>query len=280
MRLRPTEGSEFQHLADRLLPAVMEAGRIQLHYRRAGVAVLTKADATPVTLADQESEAVLLEGLSRFDPGVPVVAEEASAAGAMPDVGRRFYLVDPLDGTKEFIAGRGEFTINVALVESGRPVFGLIYAPVLEELTLTLGRAQAVHCRLPPDSTAQRIGDLCPLPIHVRTPDLDRLAATVSFSHMNAETDAFLARFRIAERHAAGSSLKFCLIAEGKADIYPRLGPTSEWDIAAGHAILNAAGGTVTRLDGGSLRYGKVADRFRNPHYVAWGAPKFVPPAA
>ncbi len=258
-------------LAAALLPVALAAGRIQMRYFQAGAPVLTKADTTPVTAADQESEALILASLAKLAPDVPVIAEEAMAAGNMPDIGDVFFLVDPLDGTREFIAGRGEFTVNIALVRDTMPVFGLVYAPVTHDLFVTTGRSTAVRATVSPDETGATLARLSAKPIQVRRADPERVVVMASRSHMTPETEAFLAGFKVAERRAAGSSLKFCLIAAGDADLYPRAGPTNEWDTAAGQAVLVAAGGKVTTFDSEILRYGKVADRFRNPNYVAWG---------
>jgi 3'(2'), 5'-bisphosphate nucleotidase len=177
------------------------------------------------------------------------------------------------------VAGRGEFTINVAMIEGGRPVLGIVYAPALGKLYAALGAGCAVTADVAVDSPARRIAELSPRPIAAREPRPDALVAVVSRSHGTEATNAYLARFRLAGSRSAGSSLKFCLIAEGGADVYPRHGTTSEWDTAAGHAVLEAAGGSVLTLDGAPLRYGKAAAGFLNPHFVAWGR-RVVEPGA
>jgi 3'(2'), 5'-bisphosphate nucleotidase len=257
--------------ADALLPVVLAAARLQMRYFKQGVTIETKADQTPVTAADQESERVILAGLARIAPNIPVVAEEAMAAGIRPAAAPVFLLVDPLDGTREFISGRGEFTINIALIAAGQPVFGVVYAPVTEDLFATTGATHAVRATITPESTAMTLKAAGARPITSRTADPANVTALVSRSHMTAETEAFLARYKITERRSAGSSLKFCLIAAGEADMYPRAGRTSEWDTAAGHAVLTAAGGAVTLFDGRPLLYGKAEDNYLNPDYVAWG---------
>jgi 3'(2'), 5'-bisphosphate nucleotidase len=262
-----------QALADALLPAVFAAARIQMRYFRSGAKVETKSDATPVTVADQESEAVLLQALARIAPHTPVVAEEAMASGRMPDVGggaMDFFLVDPLDGTREFIADRPEFTINIALIRNRRPTFGLIYAPAQGLLFATLGERHAVEAHVQPDRDASRMSDITTREIRSRAAPAEGMIAVASRSHGSPGTDAFLGQYKIQRRTAAGSSLKFCVVAKGEADIYPRVGRTCEWDTAAGQAILQSAGGSVTRLDGEPMLYGNSADRFRNPDYVAW----------
>jgi 3'(2'), 5'-bisphosphate nucleotidase len=245
------------------------AGRLQCAYRERGTAVITKADASPVTAADRDTEALLLEALARLAPNVPIVAEEAIAAGHRPAVGTVAFLVDPLDGTREFIAGRPEFTVNVACVVEGVPTFGLVYAPACHDLYVTIGPSP-MRVPLAPDADPNSV---TLSPIHVRTPDPDALTALVSASHPSPGTDDILARYAIAERRAAGSSLKFCRIAAGEGDIYPRVGPTSAWDTAAGQAILEAAGGSVTTLDGAPLRYTELRTSTCNPDFIAWGVP-------
>ncbi len=220
--------------------------------------VRSKADASPVTDADERAERLILEQLAEIAPQTPVIAEESVAAGRVPAIGDRpFLLVDPLDGTKEFVSRNGEFTVNIALVENGLPVIGVVHLPVL---------AETYWCDA--DGVAWRLRDGERARIRARAP-ADGLIAVASRSHSNPETDAYLARFHIEERISAGSSLKFCRIAEGVADIYPRIGRTMEWDIAAGHAVLAAAGGRVMTLDDAPLRYGKPG--FANPPFVAWG---------
>jgi 3'(2'), 5'-bisphosphate nucleotidase len=263
---------EHEHLVRALLPSVLEAGAIEMRYYRSGVAVERKADASPVTAADREAEAVLLAALAHIAPGVPVIAEEAAGRGAVPQVADAFFLVDPLDGTREFINQRDEFTVNVALVRNGKPVFGIVFAPALGDLCATLGPGRAGHAHIMASSSAAAAVNFTD--IHTRRPDLDALVAVASLSHGAADADRFLAPYRVSQRRNAGSSLKFCLLARGEADIYPRVGPTMEWDTAAGHAVLAAAGGSVTELDGAPFVYGKADKGFRNPGFVAWGTPE------
>jgi 3'(2'), 5'-bisphosphate nucleotidase len=265
------KAADCRRLVEGLLPTVLAAGRVEMRHFAAGVAVETKADTTPVTAADHEAEEVLLKGLQQVAPGVPVVAEEEMAAGRMPKVTDAFFLVDPLDGTRAFIKRSPEFTINIGLVEGDRPVFGIIYAPALGRLFATLGPDEAVETDIAPDAKDARL-DACRLTrLSTRAPDPKALVAFASRSHATESTEAFLARLPIAETRKASSSLKFCLIARGEADLYARLGQTSEWDTAAGHAILAAAGGSVTTVDGAPLRYAKREAGFANPHFVAWG---------
>lgn len=237
------------------------AGEVILAIYRSDFAARTKADASPVTEADERAEAVIVAALRALTPGIPVVAEEEVARGGCPAVGAEFWLVDPLDGTKEFISRNGEFTVNIALVRDGAPVLGVVLAPALGRL---FSGAVGVGAELE-DAAGRRH-------IAVREPPPAGLTVVGSRSHGDAAAlDAFLAGRQIAALSAAGSSLKFCLLAAGEADLYPRLGRTMEWDIAAGHAVLAAAGGSVRTLDGAPMRYGKAG--FENPHFVASGRP-------
>ena len=228
-----------------------------------------KRDGSPVTAADERAEATIRERLAAWAAPIPIVAEEATAAGAPMIVAERFVLVDPLDGTREFIARNGEFTINVALIERGQPIAGAVYAPALDRLWFAGARAFAcaapVGADLPP-AQAWRA-----LKVRAAPPALTALA---SRSHCDAATETFLAGLPIADRRSAGSSLKFCVIAEGEGDVYPRFGPTMEWDTAAGDAVLRAAGGATLSVDGGPLLYGKIAAGLRNGGFVAWGDPR------
>lgn len=261
-------------LAARLIVPVVEAGAVEMRHYEAGVVVEAKSDESPVTIADRDAEEILLAALKAIAPDIPVIAEEAVSEGHVPKIGPAFFLVDPLDGTKEFINKRGEFTVNVALIENGAPTLGLVYAPALGELYVTLAPNEVGLARLPVGATISGVADCRFERIRTRSPDRNALVAVASRSHMTGETEAFLARYAVAERRDSGSSLKFCAIARGSADIYPRLAPTMEWDIAAGHAVLAAAGGCVTSADGSPLRYGKVESGFRNGHFVAWGTPE------
>jgi 3'(2'), 5'-bisphosphate nucleotidase len=246
-------------LLPRLVALIREAGRVALAVRGAGFDIETKPDESPVTAADREAERVILAGLRALDPLLPIVAEEAAAAGDVPDVSASFWLVDPIDGTKEFVHGNGEFTVNIALVDCGRPRLGLVYAPALERLFVG-GEGVGAWVE---DGRGRRVLATRPVPA---------AGLTVVGSRWHgddAAVDAFLRGRRVAERATVGSSLKLCLIAEGAADVYPRFGRTMEWDIAAGDAVLRAAGGTVLTLDGQPLRYGKAG--FDNPDFVAWG---------
>ena len=244
---------------DPVIAIVRDAGALIMQVYATDFAVRGKSDASPVTEADEKAEALIVAALQRLAPQVPIVAEEAVAGGAAVEAGEWFWLVDPLDGTKEFISRNGEFTVNVALVHHGVPVLGVVFAPALDRLFAGIagqgafveqgGVRRSIECRSVP---------------------VAGLTVVASRSHGDATAlDAFLAGRSVAALTNAGSSLKLCLIAAGEADLYPRLGRTMEWDIAAGHAVLLAAGGAVHDLQGRALCYGKPG--FDNPHFVASG---------
>lgn len=272
--------SRATRLAPDLLAAVAalarEAGEVVMAVYAHGPAhARTKPDASPVTEADERAEALIVPALQALLPGVPVVAEEAVAAGLAPDLGAappaRFWLVDPLDGTREFLARNGEFTVNIALVEAGCPVLGVVLAPAVSPGGVLYAGA-AGH------GAWRAEGPGAWEPIAARTPPTQGLTLVSSRSHgddaaLQALLPNLLGGQRIAAHRTAGSSLKLCLLACGEADLYPRLGRTMEWDIAAGHAVLAAAGGEVLTLAGNPLHYGKPG--FENPHFVARGAGSF-----
>jgi len=237
------------------------------HYK-AGVDVAVKQDKTPVTRADTDAEAIILEALSKIVPEIPVISEEAASQGVIPQISDRFFLVDPLDGTKEFIHHNDEFTVNIALIENSTPVMGIIYAPALARMFFAPAPDKAFELDLPCNA-APHLGRAKRL--NVRTPPARGLTAAISRSHIDEQIDRVLEQFNIAERRPAGSSLKFCLIAAAEVDIYPRTGPTMEWDTAAGQAILQAAGGCVTVQNGDALTYGKGHSKYKNPPFTAWG---------
>ncbi|WP_137387598.1 3'(2'),5'-bisphosphate nucleotidase CysQ [Rhodoligotrophos defluvii] len=255
-----------------LVPLALEAGRAIMAIYQAGLEVSVKADQSPVTEADETAERIILAGLAETLPGLPVIAEEAMAAGHCPDTGDRFILVDPLDGTKEFISGNGEFTVNIALIEHGRPRAGVVYAPATQWLCYGESGAGAWQAAIAANEPLDR-ADL--RPIHTRGRPPQGLTVVASRSHRDAETDAFLAQQPVSRLVSAGSSLKFCLVASGDADLYPRFGRTMEWDVAAGHAVLEAAGGSVVTVDGAPLTYGKRERGFANPGFIARGWPAF-----
>ena len=263
----------YNHLAARLVETAQKAGRAALSFYSGTIDVSFKADNSPVTAADQAAEELILTDLKKIAPEVPVIAEESVSAGNIPDTGDRFFLVDPLDGTKEFINRNGEFTVNIALIEHQVPIFGIVYAPAISDVFLTLAQDRAVNGKLEADGPDITLSDLRLTPIATRRPDNDGLIVVASRSHLNDETRTFLEKFTVTSMTSAGSSLKFCLLAKGAADLYPRLAPTNEWDTAAGDAVLRAAGGVVVTEDGHPLTYGKVDRRYGNPGFVAWGHP-------
>ena len=251
-------------LVEDLIDIARAAGQAALvHYGR-GAAARAKLDGSPVTDADEASEAVILAGLARLTPDLPVVSEERIAAGHRPFPAatppRRFWLVDPLDGTKEFVARNGEFCVNIGLVEDRHPVFGLLHAPVGDTIWACDGQGGAfrMHGRGPRETIAAR-----PAP-------QAGVVVVSSRSHGSGQAlDAYLEEFRVAERRILGSALKFAIVAAGDADLYPRFGPTSEWDSCAGQAILEQSGGSVLTLSGARLSYGKPG--FANPDFIARG---------
>lgn len=271
--------SDFQNpqseLLEAMVRAALEAGHAAHRVCLGSFEVQRKADQSPVTAADHAAEAIILERLRLFAPGIPIIAEEEAAAGRVPAIGNEFFLVDPLDGTKEFIQRNGDFTVNIALIRGGAPVLGVVYAPVTTALYIgdvVAGQAQRTHCV--PGASESVARDT----IRVRRPPARGVTVVVSRSHATPETETYLANYQVAERVSVGSSLKFCLVASGEADLYPRLGPTMEWDTAAGQAVLVAAGGSVLAPGGAPLVYGKTL--FRNSFFVAGGLLHTVPLAA
>jgi 3'(2'), 5'-bisphosphate nucleotidase len=223
-----------------------------------------KSDGSPVTAADLASDEIIRRALAGDLPGVPVITEE-SCTNAPVKGAERFILVDPLDGTREFIKGSDEFTVNIALIQRGTPVAGAVYAPALRRLYL--GGAAAHRLDVTSADAEPKFDGM--KPICVRRPPTEGWHVVVSRSHLDPDTRRWIDRHRVAELRPAGSSLKFCAVAEGEADVYPRFGPTMEWDTAAGHAVLLAAGGRVTDPDGRPIAYGKPD--YRNGNFIAWG---------
>ena len=265
----------FLELASGLIGTAQQAGAAILKHVPASTLVERKSDESPVTQADRDAEALILPRLAELAPDIPVIAEEAVSANGLPEPSvmqaGRFFLVDPLDGTKEFIKGGTDFTVNIALIENGVPTFGLVFAPALKHLYLTLSADQGVEAWIDPNGPDATLADFEPRELKVRTAPEDGLTVVASKSHMTAETEAFLETLNVADFKQAGSSLKFGLVARGVADIYPRFGPTMEWDTAAGHAVLLAAGGSVCTQDGAPLRYGKLETGLLNPFFIARG---------
>ena len=237
------------------------AAELILPLWREGVEVLRKADESPVTEADRRGETLILEHLDRLFPGVPVISEEDASEFGTPDaIGPRFFLVDPLDGTKAFVRADPHFTVNVALVEHGRPVAGAVTAPATGESWFTAA-GQAL----------KRVNGGAAQPVRVRPWPRGQAVALVSHTMKEETAVQLAAQYGFDLREPMDSSIKFCRIAEGAADIYPRHGPTMEWDIAAGHAVLEAAGGSVLTPEGQAFAYGKASEGFRNGWFVARG---------
>jgi 3'(2'), 5'-bisphosphate nucleotidase len=250
-----------QELATGIRQLALDAGAAIMEIYNTDFEVRGKKDDSPVTEADEKGEEIIIAGLKRLAPEIPIIAEESVAAGKIPDISNstQFWLVDPLDGTKEFINRNGEFTVNIALIRDGQPAIGVVYTPAKGWLFVGAGPGQAT---LEEDGGPAKT-------IQTRTIADDGMVAMVSRSHKSPETASYLDQHNVKDTKDAGSSLKFCVVARGEADIYPRLGRTMEWDIAAGHAVLACAGGKVTTIDGAPMQYGKP--EFENPHFVAWG---------
>lgn len=249
---------DLEKLLPELVALADAAGRELMRHYGSGAEVSHKADASPVTAADEAGEAVILAGLAKLAAEIPVVAEEAVAKGSIPVVGEGpFWLVDPLDGTKEFIQQRGEFTVNIGLVADRLPVLGVVAAPAID----TAWWGAFGH-----GAWRRKAGRVEPIAVRRAGPG-EPLVAVASRSHRDAETDAWLEEHGIAETISCGSSLKFCAVAEGRAQVYPRFGPTMEWDTAAGHAVLRAAGGEVVTVEGEPFLYAKP--EFRNGGFIA-----------
>jgi 3'(2'), 5'-bisphosphate nucleotidase len=258
------EFDSMDRIAAELAAIAVRAGAVVMQHYRQEAAARLKDDRTPVTDADEAAETLILDELGRAFPGVPVAAEEEMAAGKGFEPCAHFFLVDPLDGTREFLKRNGEFTVNIAEVKNGTAVAGAVYAPAKARLFFA-DAAGAFEVDGAPDA----IDLSAARPIHVRAPAKDGLIVTESRSHRDAATEEFLRRFEVKEILFSGSSLKFCLVAAGEADLYARGGRTMEWDTAAGHAVLSAAGGSVTGWDGTPFVYGKPG--FANGPFVARG---------
>lgn len=254
---------DYEKIAATLRVLALEAGaEIMTVYDGPDFEVKSKSDNSPVTEADERADALISAGLAKAFPEIPVVTEEQSDSHSIAaDV---FFLVDPLDGTKEFVQRRGDFTVNIALIEHGVPTRGVVYAPAKGRLFYTDAKGRSVEEKGPFDPAAA--GEASPLEVSV--PDPDGLVVVASKSHRDQATDDYIARYPVSDFRSAGSSLKFCLVAAGEADLYPRLGRTMEWDTAAGQAVLLGAGGKVVRFDDLTpLGYGK--NGFENPFFIA-----------
>ncbi len=254
----------YSELTPVLRRLALQAGeKIMEIYNSDQFEVMTKSDDSPVTAADQAADALISEGLREAFPDMALVTEEQ--ADSHDVTAMTFLIVDPLDGTKEFIKRRGDFTVNIALVEDGVPTRGVVYAPARGRMFYTNSVGHSVEEEGPFD--LDKPGET--KPIKASKPDNDALMVVASKSHRDEATDAYIGKYSVKDMTSAGSSLKFCLVATGEADLYPRLGRTMEWDTAAGHAVLNGAGGRVVRFDDHSaLAYGK--EGFANPFFIAY----------
>jgi 3'(2'), 5'-bisphosphate nucleotidase len=248
-----------KELLEALIDPVRDACRVIESIRASGIKTETKSDQSPVTQADQAAEDIIFAALQKLTPNMPRVGEEAFSLGFVPeDCGSTFWLIDPIDGTKDFISGGTSYTVNIALVSNYHPVLGIVATPA--DGRIWLGGVDLPAEMIEPDGTRKLIS---------ARPRPAKPVVMMSRSHLDEETKAYVATLGEIEPFNIGSSLKFCVIAEGKADIYPRFGPTCEWDIAAGHAVLLGAGGTVSNPDGTPFLYGKEA--FRNGAFIATG---------
>jgi 3'(2'), 5'-bisphosphate nucleotidase len=250
-------------LMQQLIDLSILAGREILAIYATDFSAKAKGDLTPVTEADEAAERIILAGLAKIDSSVPVISEEAASAGRIPEVAEKFFLVDPLDGTKEFISRNGEFTVNIALVHDGVPVKGVVYAPALKRIFWGEAGIGAAQGNVENDTAGNWT------PLGVRTQPQDGATVVASRSHRDQATDDYLKSVKVKSLCSAGSSLKFCLVAAAEADLYPRFGRTMEWDTAAGHAVLLAAGGKVVTVDGPVLSYGKRIRGYDNPGFIA-----------
>ncbi|MBI1776177.1 MAG: 3'(2'),5'-bisphosphate nucleotidase CysQ [Proteobacteria bacterium] len=254
--------TDYARLVPEIVHIARRAGSEILKHYAGDFAVARKTDDSPVTVADGAAEAIILDALRRLTPEIPTVAEEEVAAGIVTDIaGGRFWLVDPLDGTKEFVKRNGEFTVNIGLIAGDTPALGVIHVPVTGLTYAGAGPGSAFL----EDAGGKRT------PIACRAAPPEGLTVIASRSHPSPRLDALLAQYQVMEIKRSGSAVKFCILAAGEADLYPRFGRTMEWDTAAGHAIVEAAGGSMTELDGSKFRYGKRG--FENPGFIARGRP-------
>lgn len=252
---------DIHNIGPRLAEMVEAAGALILPLWRSGVDVIRKVDDSPVTEADRRGEALLLDLLAREFPDIPVVSEEDSSESGVPaTIARRFFLVDPLDGTKAFVRGDKHFTVNIGLIEDGRPVAGAVSGPALGDTWFTTAQGAA---KRPIGGAAS--------PISVRAWPKGEAVSLISHTMKPEQLAALRAEYGFDRTQAMDSSVKLCWLAQGSADIYPRHGPTMEWDIAAGQAVLEAAGGSLTQPDGSPFSYGKSDQGFRNGWFVARG---------
>jgi 3'(2'), 5'-bisphosphate nucleotidase len=261
-----TVPDDLDRIAWRFAAIAVEAGRVIMAAYEHGCAVHLKADQSPVSQADEQAEAIIVSALQHEMPDLTVIAEEAVAKGQVSAPGSVFCLVDPLDGTREFVNRNGDFTVNIALIRDGIPVAGVILLPAMRRLYLAAGLAYRVE--LATDLSLQREKAYL---IRTRKRPARDWIATVSRSHLDQDTQRFLSANPFGATFQAGSALKFGLIAEGEADVYPRFSPTCEWDVAAGHALVKAAGGSLFASDGAAMCYGRSQQGFIVPGFIVWG---------
>jgi 3'(2'), 5'-bisphosphate nucleotidase len=262
--------------AEVLTGAAAKAGAAIMAHYGATDEIEYKDDQSPVTQADRDSNEILETALRELAPNIPIVSEE-STTDRKASLGQTFFLVDPLDGTKEFIKERTDFTVNVGLIDDGFPCFGLVYAPARNLLAVTIADGVAIETSMAPSKDGADLNALSHKRLHARAAHPEAITALVSLSHLDRKTEEFLEGYSVTERTAAGSSIKFLEIARGNADLYPRLGPTMEWDTAAGQAVLEAAGGHVVNTRGARFRYGKTDSALKNANFVAWGRSILTP---
>ncbi len=264
----------MEHMIEDLLQTVLKAGAVIMDIYGEDFDVMTKDDSSPVTLADQKGEAIIAAELARIAPHIPMVGEEAASEGNIPDISHGiFWLVDPLDGTKEFIHRRGDFTVNIGLIEDQKPMMGIVYAPDKGRIWWGIKGVGAWAADVAGGEITNRTV------IKTRPINLENLVIVASKSHRSPELEKWLEHYPLAEHISVGSSLKFCLLAEGKADLYPRHGLTCEWDTAAAHAVLAAAGGRVDNPEGTPLEYAKDIKTFLNSWFMAVADKTFHPPS-
>ncbi|NDF11464.1 MAG: 3'(2'),5'-bisphosphate nucleotidase [Proteobacteria bacterium] len=253
--------TDYRALSSALVDIAKQAGDAILKHYEGVVSIEIKADNSPVTDADIAAHTIITNALKKLTPDIPIISEENDAFLHFSELPNRFWLVDPLDGTKSFIKKTGEFTVNIGLIEEKKPVMGVVYVPVKGDMYYT-GDDGAAYQKM--------YNHPKPRKIQVRSPAKDGVVVVASHSHRTPETDAYIKTLKVKELISAASSLKFCVIAAGGADVYPRMGPTMEWDTAAAHAILEAAGGSVCTLEGAPFTYGKPD--FKNGYFIARGA--------
>ncbi len=261
------DGAAAMQLLEPLTDIVAQAGAAVLSVARSSMQVDNKADGSLITEADMAADRVIADGLAKVAPNVPTLSEERTHLAKRP-YRNSFFLIDPLDGTAEFVAGRDEFTINLALVTNGRPLLGIVGAPALGLIWRGVVGHGAERLLVTKDAHARAAQ---PIKTRQHPGPGGAWIVAVSRSHMDKRTQAFIAARPGAIRQVLGSAIKFCRVAEGGADIYPRLSPTSEWDVAAGHAVVMAAGGTITDSKGAELHFGEAREGFLVPEFIAWG---------